>query len=44
MTRLERLYTEYGQSLEDRGIAAFHASFQEVLAALAAKTDHLSRY
>jgi transaldolase len=32
-----------GRHLEDRGVAAFHASFQEVLAALAAKTGHPSR-
>jgi transaldolase len=34
---------DVGRHLEDRGVAAFHASFQEVLAALAAKTGHPSR-
>ncbi len=35
---------DVGRHLEDRGVAAFHASFQEVLAALATKTDNLSRH
>jgi transaldolase len=34
---------DVGLSLEDQGIASFHASFQDVLAALAAKTGHPSR-
>jgi transaldolase len=31
---------DVGLALETRGVASFHASFQEVLAALEAKTDH----
>jgi transaldolase len=34
---------EVGLALEDQGVAAFHASYQQVLAALAAKADQLSR-
>jgi transaldolase len=35
---------DVGLHLEDRGVAAFHASHQEVLAALAAKSGRLSRH
>ena len=34
---------DVGLTLEDRGVAGFHTSYQQVLAALAAKADHLSR-
>jgi transaldolase len=34
---------DVGLTLEDQGIASFHASLQEVLAALAAKASHFSR-
>jgi transaldolase len=34
---------DVGSALEDRGIVGFHTSYQEVLAALAAKADQLSR-
>ena len=34
---------DVGLTLEDQGVAGFHASYQQVLAALAAKADHLSR-
>ncbi|MFF5289068.1 transaldolase [Paractinoplanes globisporus] len=34
---------DVGQTLEDGGVAAFHTSHQQVLAALAAKADQLSR-
>jgi transaldolase len=34
---------DVGLTLEDEGVASFHASYQEVLAALAAKTGHLNR-
>jgi hypothetical protein len=32
-----------GLTLEDQGVAGFHTSYQQVLAALAAKARHLSR-
>jgi len=31
---------DVGLALETRGVASFHGSFQEVLAALDAKTNH----
>ena len=34
---------DVGLTLEDRGVAGFHTSYQQVLAALAAKAHHLSR-
>ena len=34
---------DVGLTLEDQGVAGFHKSFQQVLAALAAKARHLSR-
>ncbi|MFI5894962.1 transaldolase [Actinoplanes sp. NPDC051513] len=34
---------DVGQTLEDQGVAGFHASHQQVRAALAAKADHLDR-
>jgi transaldolase len=34
---------DVGRTLEDRGVAAFHESYQEVLEALAAKAGRLSR-
>jgi transaldolase len=34
---------DVGLTLEDQGVAGFHASYQQVLAALAAKTRQLSR-
>ena len=34
---------DVGLTLEDQGVAGFHTSYQEVLAALAAKARHLSR-
>jgi transaldolase len=33
---------DVGLTLENQGVAAFHASYQQVLAALAAKAEHLS--
>lgn len=33
---------DVGLTLEDQGIASFHASYQEVLATLAAKANQLS--
>jgi transaldolase len=33
---------DVGLTLEDHGIAGFHTSYQQVLAALAAKADELS--
>jgi transaldolase len=34
---------DVGLTLEEQGIAGFHTSYQQVLAALAAKARHLSR-
>jgi transaldolase len=34
---------DVGSALEEQGVAGFHASYQQVLAALAAKADQLSR-
>jgi transaldolase len=34
---------DVGRTLEDQGVAGFHTSYQQVLAALAAKADQLSR-
>jgi transaldolase len=35
---------DIGSALEDQGVAGFHASYQQVLAALAAKAGQLSRH
>ena len=34
---------DVGLTLEDHGVAGFHASYQQVLVALAARTGQLSR-